>query len=132
MTTLCARTEVREQQTVPFSRPMIHPTVARAVSAKGSRAGRRRTGPAAGASVAVATLPSRGLPRCVQFSVAIDSGTGCPNIILRIRRVLPSMLIRPTLAVLNEGDSRCAREAQDRYRRGLRTGHLIRTKAVES
>ena len=27
-------------------------------------------GPAAGAPVAVAPLPSRGLPRCVQFSVA--------------------------------------------------------------
>ena len=30
----------------------------------------RGPGPAAGAPVAVATLPSRGLPRCVQFSVA--------------------------------------------------------------
>ena len=30
----------------------------------------RGPGPAAGAPVAVAPLPSRGLPRCVQFSVA--------------------------------------------------------------
>ena len=30
----------------------------------------RGPGPAAGAPVAVATLPSRGLPRCVQLSVA--------------------------------------------------------------
>ena len=30
----------------------------------------RGSGPTAGAPVAVAPLPSRGLPRCVQFSVA--------------------------------------------------------------
>ncbi len=41
----------------------------------------RGPGPAAGAPVAVAPLPSRGLPRCVQFSVAIDMSfiTDCPQ-----------------------------------------------------